>query len=127
VASLAFAILNQSPAAKVGLVACGFLAVIFRGALMSSGLTTVDLKSSTLKVRHEGELSIFNLADPAHRVEVSGTPDSSSWKVVLESIDHRELTLTAAHVNPDEFHKVVTFYRAVAERERQDRFDRFNR
>ncbi|MFL6023534.1 MAG: hypothetical protein ACJ72O_09370 [Marmoricola sp.] len=127
IASLAFAIINQSVVAVVALVACAIVAVIFRGALMGSGLTTVDLKSSTLRIRKDGELSVFNLADPTHRVEVSGTPGSSDWKVVLESIDHRELTITAAHVNPVDFHRVVTFYREVAEREREDRFNRFNR
>jgi hypothetical protein len=127
IASLVFAVVNQSAVAIVGLVACGLLAVIFRGALMSSGLTTVDLKGSTLRIRNEGELSIFNLADPSHRVEVTGTPDSGDWKVVLESMDHREITLTSAHVNPEEFHKIITYYGAVAERERQDRFNRFNR
>lgn len=127
VASLVLAIVNQSVVAVGALVGCGIVAVIFRGALMSSGLTSVDLKSSTLKVRKDGELSVFNLADPAHRVEVSGTPGSSDWKVVLESIDHRELTLTAAHVNATEFDKIVRYYRTVAEREAQDRFNRFNR
>jgi len=126
-ASLVFAVVNQSIAAVVALVVCGILAVIFRGALMSSGLTTVDLKGSTLKVRSEGELNVFNLADPSHRVEVAGTPGNSDWKVVLESIDHRELVLTAAHVNPNEFHTIVTHYRELAEQERQDRYDRYNR
>jgi hypothetical protein len=127
IASLVFAVLDQSIVAGVGLVVCGFVAVIFRGALMSSGLTTVELKNSTLRVRHEGELRIFNLADPAHRVEISGTPGNSDWRVELESIDHRALVLTSAHVNPVEFHKIVSYYRAVAEREREDRFNRFNR
>ena len=127
VACLIVAVLDQSLVAGVGLVVCGFIAVLFRGALMSTGLTTVDLKNSTLKVRKDGELSIFNLADPAHRVEVAGTPGSSDWKVALESIDHREIVLTAAHVNPVEFDKIVTYYREIAERERQDRFNRFNR
>ena len=127
IASLVLAVLNQSLVAVAGLVICGIVAVIFRGALMSSGLTTVDLKNSTLKVRQDGELSVFNLADPANRIEASGTPGSSDWKVVMESLDHREITLTAAHVNPVEFDKILSHYRAVAERERQERFNRYNR
>lgn len=127
IAAGVFAVLEQSLVAGVGLVVLGFIAVLFRGALMSSGLTTVDLKNSTLKVRQDGELSIFNLADPSHRVEITGTPGSTDWQVALESIDHRELVLTAAHVDPVEFDKIVTHYRAIAERERQDRFERFNR
>ncbi len=127
ITSLVFTVLNQSVVAVAGLVLCAIIAVIFRGALMSSGLTTVDLKSSTLKVRFDGEQSIFNLADPTTRIEMSGTPGSSDWKVLLESVDHRELTLTAAHVNPTEFQRIVTHYREVAERERRDRFERYNR
>jgi hypothetical protein len=120
-------VLNQSVVAVAGLVICAIIAVIFRGALMSSALTTVDLKSSTLKVRADGELSVFNLADPTTLIEVFSTPDHSDWKVVLEAVDHRKLTLTAAHVNPVEFHRIVTHYREVAERERIDRHDRYNR
>ncbi|RNL79764.1 hypothetical protein [Nocardioides marmorisolisilvae] len=127
VASLVFAIVAQSVIAVGALVGCAVIAVIFRGALMSSALTTVDLKSSTLKVREGNELSVFNLADPATRVEVTGTPGSSSWKVVLESVHHREIVLTAANVNPVEFDTILLHYRAVAERERQDRHDRYNR
>ena len=66
-------------------------------------------------------------ADPANRIEVSGTPGASDWKVVMESLDHREITLTASHVNPVEFDKILLHYRAIAERERQDRFNRYNR
>jgi hypothetical protein len=127
VTSLVFAVLNQSIVAVGALVVCGIIAVIFRGALMSTGLTTVELKGSTLRIRQNGELSLFNLADPALRVEETGTPGNSDWKVVLESVHHRELTLTAANVTPGEFHDIVSYYRAVAERERQDRYNRFNR
>ena len=127
VASLVFAILSQSVVAVVALVGCGIVAVIFRGALMSAALTTVDLKGSTLKIREGNELSVFNLADPTTKVDVSGTPGSSSWKVVLESVHQREITLTAANVNPVEFDQILLHYRAVAERERIDRHERYNR
>ena len=127
VAALVFTILDQSIVAVAALVICGILAVILRGALMSSGLTTVDLKGSTLKVRQDNELSVFNLADPATRVEVSGTPGTSSWKVGLESVHHREITLTPANVDSVELDQILLHYRAVAERERQDRFNRYNR
>ncbi|MFL6155041.1 MAG: hypothetical protein ACJ72D_03045 [Marmoricola sp.] len=127
VASLVFSILDQSVVAVVALVGCGIVAVIFRGALMSAALTTVDLKGSTLKVRAGNELSVFNLADPATRVDVTGTPGSSSWNVVLESVHHRQIILTAAHVNPVEFDQILLHYRALAERERLDRHDRYNR
>jgi hypothetical protein len=126
-ASLVLAVVNQSIVAVGALVVCAIIAVIFRGALMSTGLTTVDLKSSTLKIRKDGELSVFNLADPALRVEMTGTPGSSDWKVVLESVHHKELTLTSANVNPAEFDPIISYYRDVAERERQDRYNRFNR
>ena len=127
VASLVLAIVNQSVIAVVALVGCAIVAVIFRGALMSSGLTTVDLKSSTLRVRQDNELSVFNLADPATRVEVTGAPGTSGWKVVLESVHHREITLTSAHVDTVAFDQILLHYRAVAERERQERHDRYNR
>lgn len=125
--SLVFAVLNQSIVAVGALVVCAIVAVIFRGALMATALTTVDLNGSTLRIRKAGDLSVFNLADPAHRVEMSGTPGSSDWKVVLESIHHEEIVLTAANVQPAEFAKIVSYYRTLAERERQDRHDRFNR
>ena len=127
IVSLVFAILDQSVVAIVGLVLCTIVAVIFRSALMSSALTTVDLKSSTLKVRQEGERHLFNLADPTRNVEVTGTPGRGDWKVVLESVDGRQVTLTGAHVNSEEFDKVLLYYRAIAERERQDQYNRFNR
>jgi len=41
---LALAIITQSIGAIAGLAACAIVAVIFRGALMGSGVMTVDLK-----------------------------------------------------------------------------------
>lgn len=127
IASLAFAIVNQSVTAVVVLVVCVIFAVIFRGALMSSAVTTVDLKGSTLRVRKGASQAVCNLADPSHRVEVLGTPGSPDWQVILEATDGRDLVLTAANVDPVEFHRIATHYRVVAERERQNRLERFNR
>lgn len=126
-ASLVFTVLDRSALSITGLAVCGVLAVIIRGTLMSAALTTVDLKSSTLRVRQDNELSVFNLADPATRVEVTGAPGTPAWKVVLESVHHREITLTSAHVDSEEFDHILLHYRAVAERERQERHDRYNR
>jgi len=127
IASLVLAVVNQSIVAVGGLVLCGLIAVIFRGALMSTGLTTVDLQGSTLRIRKDAELSVFHLADPALLVEETGTPGGSDWKVVLESVHHHGITLTAANVNAAEFHEILAHYRGLAERERQDRYNRFNR
>src|SRR4051794_9185382 len=124
---LALAIITQSIGAIAGLVASAIVAVIFRGALMGSGVTVVDLKGSVLRVRKAGVLDIINLADPTHRVELVGTPDQAAWRVLMEAVDGHVVELGPHQVDPTEMHRIVTYYRAVAERERLERERRFNR
>ena len=69
IVSLVLTITTQSVGAIAGLVGSAFVAVIFRGALMGSALTTVDLKGSILRVRSGGVLDVVNLADPVHLVQ----------------------------------------------------------
>jgi hypothetical protein len=124
---LALAIITQSIGAIAGLVACAIVAVIFRGALMGSGVTIVDLKGSVLRIRKGGVLDIVNLADPTHRVELVGTPDQAAWRLLMEAVDGRVVELGPRQVDATEMHRIVTYYRAVAERERLERERRFNR
>jgi hypothetical protein len=127
IASLVVASITQDVVAIVALAACGFLAVVFRATLMSKGVTTTDLKGTTLKVRTGGDLQIFKLDDPDHIIQVVGQPDSPGWKVILEAPDGRIVTLDASLVNAQEMHPVALYYHAVAERERDRRHARFNR
>ena len=120
-------ILTQSVVSIAGLAACAFVAVVFRGALMSSGVTTVDLKGSIMRVRKGGVLDIVNLADPVHLVELLGTPDQPSWRLHLEAIDGRTIEIGPSEVDAAEVHRIVQYYRAIAERDRRDRERRFNR
>lgn len=124
---LVLAITSQSVAAIVGLAACALVAVIFRGALMSSGITTVDLKGSIMRIRKAGVLDVVNLADPVHRVELIGSPDQAGWRLHLEAVDGRIIELGPKEVDPVEVHRIVQHYRRIAERERRDRERRFNR
>ena len=121
------AILTQSIAAIAGLAACAIVAVIFRGALMSSGVTTVDLKGSIMRVRKGGVLDIVNLADPVQVVELLGTPDQPAWRLHIEALDGRTVELGPSEVDAAEVHRIVEYYRAIADRDRRDRERRFNR
>lgn len=125
--SLVLTISTQSVGAIAGLAACAIVAVIFRGALMGSGITTVDLKGSTLRIRKGGQLDIVNLADPVHLVELVGAPGQPSWRLRLEAIDGRVIELGPQQVDPAELHRVVEHYRAIADRAKLDRERRFNR
>lgn len=120
-------ILTQSVAAIAGLAACAFVAVVFRGALMSAGVTTVDLKGSIMRVRKRGVLDVVNLADPVHLVELLGTPDQPSWRLHLEALDGRTIEIGPSEVDAAEVHRIVEYYRAIAERDRRERERRFNR
>ncbi|RNM15917.1 hypothetical protein [Nocardioides pocheonensis] len=120
-------ILTQSVVSIAGLAACAFVAVVFRGALMSAGVTTVDLKGSIMRVRKGGVLDVVNLADPVHLVELLGTPDQPSWRLHLEAIDGRTIEIGPSEVDAAEVHRIVQYYRAIAERDRRDRERRFNR
>jgi hypothetical protein len=124
---LVLAITAQSVPAIAGLAACALVAVIFRGALMGSGITTVDLKGSIMRIRQGGAIQVVNLADPVHRVELVDTPDRSSWRLRLEAVDGRIIELGPKDVDPVEVHRIVTYYRDIAERDRRDRERRFNR
>ena len=126
-AFLVVAVLTQSLAAIAGLAACAIIAVIFRGALISTGVTTVDLKGSIMRIRKAGVLDVVNLADPAHAVHLVGTPGDASWRLRLEALDGRTIELGPREVDPGEMHRIVEHYRAVAERARRERERRFNR
>jgi hypothetical protein len=124
---LVVAILSQSVVAIAGLAACAIVAVIFRGALMGTGVTTVDLKGSVMRVRKRGVLDVVNLADPVHAIELVGTPGQSAWRLRLEAIDGRIIELGPNEVDATQVHEIVEYYRAVAERAKLDRERRFNR
>lgn len=123
---LVAAIITQATAMIVALAAAGFLTVLFRATLMSTGVTTTDLKGTVLKVRTGGTLKIFRLDDPDHAIEIVDTPGSPRWKVVLQAPDGSVVTLDASHVNADEMHPIAEYYRSVSERERERRNYRFN-
>lgn len=127
IACLVLTITTQSAGAIAGLTGCAVVAVIFRGALMSASVTTVELKGATLKVRRDGQVDLFNLADPTHLVAMTGDPHTSDWRLRLEALGARLVELTPAHVDATELAPVVTYYREVAERERLERERRFNR
>lgn len=120
-------IVEQTPEAVIGLVACAFIAVVFRGAMMSTGVFVVELKGSRLSVHHGGDVDTFNLADPVHLVELVGSPGESGWKLVLECVDGRVVELTRAQVDPVEMHRIVAHYREIAGFEKRERERRFNR
>jgi hypothetical protein len=124
---LVLTITTQSVNAIAGLVGSAFVAVIFRGALMGSALTTVDLKGPILRIRSGGVLDVVNLADPVHIVELIGTPDQPTWRLRLEAVDGRTVELGPKQVDPSEMHRIVEYYRAVAERDKRDKERRFNR
>jgi hypothetical protein len=125
--SLVLTIVTQSVGAIAALAGCAFVAVIFRGALMGSGITTVDLKGSVMRVHKGGELDIINLADPVHGVELIGSPDQPTWRLRLEAVDGHVVELGPQQVDAQEVHRIVEYYRAVADRARRDRESRFNR
>jgi len=125
--SLVLAITTQSVGAIVALAACALVAVIFRGALMGTGITTVDLKGSIMRIRKRGVLDVVNLADPVHLVELVGTPDQPTWRLRVEAIDGRTVELGPKEVDPVAVHRIVEYYRAIADRSRRDRERRFNR
>lgn len=126
-AFLVVAVLTQSLVAIAGLAACAIVAVIFRGALISTGVTTVDLRGSIMRIRRGGVLDVVNLADPAHFVRLVGTPGDPSWRLQLEALDGRTIELGPRVVDAVEMHRIVEHYQAIAERARRDRERRFNR
>jgi hypothetical protein len=127
VTSLVFTITTQSPVAIAGLAASAIVAVIFRGALMSAPITTVDLKGSVLRIHRGGEVDEVNLADPIHVVDLVGNPDQPTWRLLLEAVDGRVIEIGPRVVDAPELHRIVEHYRAIAERARRDRQERFNR
>lgn len=127
VASLVLTITTQSVVAIAGLAASALVAVIFRGALMGTGITTVDLKGSMMRIRKGGVLDVVNLADPAHRIELIGSPDRPTWRMRIEAVDGRVVELGPKQVDAREVHRIVEYYRAIAERDERDRERRFNR
>lgn len=127
VGAVVAAAITQSVVAISVAIACAFVVVVFRGALISAGVTTVDLRGGRLTVSHDGHKDVFDLADPGHLVEIIGTPGDAHWRLRLENFDGRIVELTPQHVDAAELHPAVMHYRAIADRERIDRERRFNR
>ena len=127
VTSLVLTITTQSPVAIAGLAACAIVAVIFRGALMSAPITTVDLKGSVLRIHRGGAVDEVNLADPIHVIDLVGSPDEPTWRLRLEAADGRVVEIGPRVVDAPELHRIVEHYRAIAERARRERRERFNR
>ena len=127
VGTLVAAVVTKSPVAIGAAVACGFVVVVFRVVMMSSGVVTTELKNNRLTVTKDGVRDIFNLTDPVHLVETVGDPADASWRLRLETVDGRVVELGPTHVKPQELHPVVEHYREIADRERRDRERRFNR
>jgi len=124
---LALTIITQSAGAITLLAASAIVAVIFRGALMGAGLTTIDLKGSVLRIRRGGVLDVVNLADPMHPLTVVGTPGQESWRVQIEAVDGRLIEITPRMADAAELDRIVRHYQAVADRARRDREQRFSR
>jgi len=125
--ALGFTIATQSPVAIAGLAASAIVAVIFRGALMGAGVTTIDLKGSVLRIRRGGVEDVVNLADPVHIVELVGRPDQPTWRLRLEAVDGRTVEIGPKMVDAAEMHRIVEHYRAIADRARREREQRFRR
>lgn len=121
VTALVYTITTQSVEAVVALVFSAFLAVICRGAMMSSGLAIVDLKGSMLKVQHAGHLDTFDLAGAGQLVELVGTPGRRDWRLRLETADGRIVELAEGQVDSGEMHRTVEYYRTLATARRRDR------
>jgi hypothetical protein len=126
-ASLGFTIATQSPVAIACLAASAVITVICRAALMGAGVTTIDLKGSVLRIRKGGVLDVVNLADPVHRVELIGSPDQPTWRLRLEAVDGRPIEIGPKMANAPELHRTVEHYRAIADRARREREERFRR
>jgi hypothetical protein len=124
---LSLTIINQSVGAITLLAVSAIVAVIFRGALMGAGLTTLDLKGSVLRIRRGGALDVVNLADPMHPIRLVGTPGQESWRVHIEAVDGRLLEITPRMADAAELDRIVRHYQAIADRARRDRQQRFSR
>lgn len=127
IVALVIAVVSQSIVALVALAVCAVVAILFRGALISTGVTTVDLRGATLTVHREGVRDSFNLMDPQQRLEVVGTAGSPDWRLRLEGLGGRVIELNPTQVEPHELMPSVEFYQLAAAREREERARRFNR
>jgi hypothetical protein len=126
-AGLALTIITQSVAAISLLSASAIVAVIFRGALIGSGVSTIDLKGSVMRIRRGGVLDIINLADPMHPIEVLGSPDQPTWRVRIEAVDGRIVEITPSMAEPAVLDPIVRHYQTIAARALQERQQRFSR
>lgn len=126
VTALVFTITTQSVEAIAALVFFAFLAVLCRGAMMSSGLVSAHLKGSLLKVHHHGFVDTFDLAGPVQLVELVGSPGHRDWRLRLETPDGRVVELQDGQVDAREMQRIAEYYRAVGNRRRRER-ERRNR
>jgi hypothetical protein len=108
-------------------VLCALLAVGLWAVLAASRPMVVDLLGSRLTVRHRGRVDVFDLADPFARVTVHGVPTSPRWKIVLTTLDGREVAVGARTVDAAALDLALQHARVQAARTLAGRQERFSR
>jgi hypothetical protein len=104
---------------------------LFAGTVLGLSLVGV-LTFLVLTIVNQSAGAIAGLAacafvDPVHLVQLIGTPDQPTWRLRLEAVDGRVVEVGPQHVDAPELHRIVEYYRAIAERDKRDRERRFNR
>ncbi len=97
---------------SIGLAAIVVLATVMIWAIRGgASLTTLEVHQGQLEVVQQGGRFIFDLASQYTRFEVHGEPGHRGWKVLFPRRGMAPFTVDASMVDPDDFMRVLRFFR----------------
>ena len=100
---------------SIGLAAIAVLATVMVWAIRSgASVTTLEVHQGQLQVIQQGGRFIFDLSSQYTRFEVHGEPGHRGWKVLFPRRGMAPFTVDASMVDPDDFMRVLRFFRPSA-------------
>lgn len=108
---LALALTTESRQWFVGLALAAVVAVVVRGAVISSTPLTVRLDGSNLTLHRGRTVDVYDLTDTFHLVETVGDPGRPGWRLRLEAVDGTITELTPQQVDPHVLTDAVALFR----------------
>jgi hypothetical protein len=97
------------------------LAMAFWWGLLSWTPTIVSVSQGMLEVAQGSNGERWDLKNPSTDIAVGSDPKSRSWKAVITRPNGGQLIIGPAQVKPEEFSKIVAYYRRIADGERSKR------
>jgi hypothetical protein len=111
-ASFGRAAYDSKDTASIGLAVIVVLATAMVWAIRAgAAVTKLEVHQGQLQVVQQGGRFVFDLSSRYTKVEVQGRPGRRGWKVIFPRRGMDPFTVDATMVDPDDFMRVLRFFR----------------